>query len=76
MFLNEWLEYYNAKFQKLKQGITLYGKVSHKPILLLSVIHQIEKGNTADNRIWLTPDLVSEFLEKFKLFQKQLNECC
>ncbi len=67
MFLNESLQYYKTQFQKLKQGITQYGKAPHKPILLLSVIHQIEKGNISDNRICLTPDLVAEFLETFKL---------
>ncbi len=67
MFLNESLQYYQSKFQKLKQGITQYGKAPHKPILLLSVIHQIEKGHITENRIYLTPDLVAEFLETFKL---------
>ena len=73
MFLNESLQYYKSKFQKLKQGITQYGKAPHKPILLLSVIHQIEKEHITDNRICLTPDLVAEFLETFKLLVHTSN---
>ena len=73
MFLNESLQYYKTQFQKLKQGITQYGKAPHKPILLLSMIHQIEKGHITDNRICLTPDLVAEFLETFKLLVHTSN---
>lgn len=61
------LQEYTLKFRKLKQGNTPFGKAPHKPVLLLAVMHQIEKGNILDNRIFLTPELVAEFLETFKL---------
>jgi putative restriction endonuclease len=67
MLLNESLHKYVPTFKRLKQGNTAYGKAPHKPILLLAVMHQIEKGHIPDNRIFLTPDLVAEFLETFKL---------
>lgn len=67
MTQNDVLQVYLSKFQKLKQGNTAYGKAPHKPILLLAVIQQIEKGNIVENRIYLTPDLVAEFIETFRL---------
>ena len=63
----ETVQKYIRQFQKLRQGNTAYGKAPHKPALLLSVIHQIEKGNILDNRIYLTPDLIAEFIETFRL---------
>lgn len=61
------LQKYTLRFQKLNQGNTPFGKAPHKPVLLLAVMRQIEKGNILDNRIFLTPELVAEFLETFKL---------
>jgi putative restriction endonuclease len=55
------LEHYLHKFQKLRQGGTPYGKAPHKPILLLSVLHQIEQGRVTDNRLYLTPEWVNLF---------------
>ena len=67
MLNNLLLKTYISKFQRLKQGNTAFGKAPHKPILLLAVIHQIEKGLITDNRLYLTPDLVTEFIETFRL---------
>ncbi len=67
MLFTESLKTYIVKFQRLKQGNTEYGKAPHKPILLLAVMNQIEKGHITDNRIYLTPDLVAEFIETFRL---------
>lgn len=67
MYQNAVLQVFIAKLQRLKQGNTVYGKAPHKPVFLLSVIHQIEKGQIVDNRIYLTPDLVAEFIETFRL---------
>jgi putative restriction endonuclease len=60
------LEHYLLKFQKLRQGGTPYGKAPHKPVLLLSVLHQIEQGRVTDNRLYLTPEWVSDFVTLFK----------
>lgn len=67
------LQTYLLKFQRLRQGNTAYGLAPHKPVLLLSVIHQIEKGNIKDNRIYLTADLVTEFIETFNLLVHTAN---
>jgi putative restriction endonuclease len=45
-----------------------YGGAPHKPILLLSVLHQIESGQISQNRIFITPELVGTF----KDFWRQL----
>jgi putative restriction endonuclease len=67
MINNNSFQKYLTKFQKLRQGNTAYGKAPHKPVLLLAVISQMEKGHIKDNHIYLTPDLVAEFIETFKL---------
>jgi putative restriction endonuclease len=54
-------DYYIKKFAKLKQGVTKYGPAPHKAVMLLSVIQAIEKGYVSDNRIYVTPLLVSLF---------------
>lgn len=38
-----------------------HGKAPHKPVLLLSVIEQIEVGNITDNQIFITAELVATF---------------
>jgi putative restriction endonuclease len=53
MLFTESLKTYISKFQRLKQGNTEYGKAPHKPVLLLAVINQIEKGQITDNRLTL-----------------------
>jgi putative restriction endonuclease len=54
-------DYYIKKFAKLKQGVTKYGPAPHKAVMLLSVIQAIEKGYVSENRIYVTPLLVSLF---------------
>ncbi len=39
------------------------GIAPHKPILLLSIIHQFELGNISDRRIYITPELTSSFAD-------------
>ena len=58
---------YKHKFEKLNRGNTSYGKAPHKPVLLLAVMQQIEKGVITDNRIYLTADLVGAFIDTFTL---------
>lgn len=37
------------------------GGAPHKPILLLSIIHEYELGRISDNRIFITPELTHTF---------------
>lgn len=67
MSQNDVLQVFISKLQRLKQGNTAFGKAPHKPVLLLSVIHQIERGHILGNHIYLTPDLIAEFIETFRL---------
>jgi len=39
----------------------------HKPVFLLSLIEQVEKGYVIDNQFQLTPELVGTFLENWRL---------
>jgi len=54
-------------FAKLKRGGTPYGIAPHKPVLLLSLTELVEKGWIADNRFYITPELVGTFLENWRL---------
>ena len=55
------LEYYLHQFTHLR--IDKKGKVEapHKPVLLLTIIHEFEQGRIRDNKIYITPELVSNF---------------
>ena len=47
---------------KFKQGVSgKLGKAPHKPILILAVIEAIEKGIITENKIYITPELLSYF---------------
>lgn len=61
------LAYYARKFQKLRQGITKYGKAPHKAVLLVSILDEIERGSITSHRIPLTPELLAEFKENWAL---------
>jgi putative restriction endonuclease len=58
----EVLGYYAKKFERLRVD-RAHGVAPHKPILLLSVMEQIERGVMAQNRIEMNPALVQTFLK-------------
>jgi putative restriction endonuclease len=60
--MTEILSKYIKAFKSLNRGFSKgIGRAPHKPILLLSIIQQIEKGNINSNRIFITPDLLLSF---------------
>jgi len=61
------LQKYLQVFAKLKRGGTRYGIAPHKPVFLLSLIEQVEKGLVTNNRFYVTPELVGTFLENWRL---------
>lgn len=61
------LEPYISAFTHLKRGVTKYGVVPHKPILLLTLIKLIDKGLVLDNRFEVNVDLVGLFQENWRL---------
>lgn len=58
----EQLIYYSKLFTKLRVD-RAHGIAPHKPILVLSVIEQIAQGKIQQNRIFLSPELISTFLK-------------
>ncbi len=38
-------------------------KAPHKPVLLLSLIHEVEEGRITDNKVFITPELLATFKE-------------
>jgi len=64
---SESLKFYLKKFTHLRQGVTKYGKAPHKPILLLTLIELLEKGEITENKIYISPELVGLFKETFAL---------
>lgn len=60
--MSEILLKYIKAFKSLNRGFTKnLGRAPHKPVLLLSIIQQIEKGSINSNRIFITPDLLLSF---------------
>jgi len=55
------LKLYIRKFQKLRTAKYKGAEAPHKPILLLAVIKNFDKGNILSNRICITPELVANF---------------
>jgi len=64
---SESLTFYRKKFTHLRQGVTKYGKAPHKPILLLTFIQLLEKGEITENKVYISPELVGLFKELFAL---------
>lgn len=60
--MSEILSKYITTFKSLNRGYSKgLGKAPHKPILLLSIIQQIDKGNINSNRVCITPELLLSF---------------
>jgi putative restriction endonuclease len=47
------------------------GVAPHKPVLLLSVIDNIEQGIIKDNKVCITPELVATFMEMWGMLVKE-----
>lgn len=62
MVPNEVFEKYRKQFHSLKRATnTNLGKAPHKPILLLSIIQLIHKGEIQINKVFITGELVIAF---------------
>jgi len=60
--VSEILSKYTTAFKSLNRGYNKkLGRAPHKPILLLALIQQIDKGNISSNRIFITPELLLSF---------------
>ena len=56
------IRYYAKQFSALRVDRSR-GIAPHKPLLLLAVIELIEQGIIPQNRIFLSPDLIAEFIK-------------
>lgn len=56
------LQYYSNKFERIRVD-TSRGFAPHKPILLLSIIEMIAKGEISENRIYITKELQDKFFK-------------
>lgn len=61
------LEKYIIAFKTLKRGVTKYGLAPHKPIMLLTLIELIDRGNLQVNEFPVSSDLVGTFKENWQL---------
>ena len=66
-------ENYLSKLSNLNRGVTKYGKAPHKPILLITIFELIEKGNITENKILITPELISTFRDNWDLLVNTEN---
>ena len=57
---------YSSQFKKLRCAyVKGMGKAPHKPILLLSIIQLISRGEITNNRIFITSDLLLAFKQNW-----------
>lgn len=68
------LSSYISKLSRLNRANTQYGKAPHKPILLLSLIELVEKGQVDNNRFYVNSDLVGTFQENWRLLVDTLHQ--
>lgn len=66
---------YIKHFSKLKRATNNGIKAPHKPILLLSILQLIKKGEITSNRIFITPELVMAFKSNWNALVTTNNTC-
>lgn len=65
--MHQTLIYYTTAFQSLNQGNTDYGPAPHKPILLLSIIDQLEQEKIITERVTTGEQLKAQFQKNWTL---------
>ena len=64
----EFITKYSTYFKNLRRAnVKGMGMAPHKPILLLSIVQLIAKGEITTNRIFITPDLLLSFRQNWML---------
>ncbi len=70
------LNKYCNDFKNLKRSFhKILGKAPHKPILLLSVLQLIRKGEIISNRIEISPELVLAFKSNWQALVTTKHDC-
>ena len=67
MATDKTLAYYIFCFKNLHRAAN-FGGAPHKPVLLLAIIHNVEQGLIANEKIFITPDLVGAFKSQWRTF--------
>ncbi len=60
------LNHYIRAFQKLHISRSK-GSAPHKPILLISVLDEMENGTISENKVFISPELVARFKENWAI---------
>ena len=68
---NTYIKYFTKLNRATNNGI----KAPHKPILLLSVLQLVKKGEITSNRIFITPELVLAFKSNWNTLVTTNNTC-
>jgi putative restriction endonuclease len=68
---NTYIQYFTKLNRATNNGI----KAPHKPILLLSILQLIRKGEITSNRIFITPELVLAFKSNWNTLVTTNNIC-
>lgn len=68
---NTYIKYFTKLNRATNKGI----KAPHKPILLLSILQLIRKGEITSNRIFITPELVLAFKSNWNTLVATNNIC-
>lgn len=72
MFENESIKWTKA-FCEVKRANTPYGLAPHKPIFLLTLLDAFDKGLIRENKILLSPQLLSLFFGNWEILVKSKN---
>ncbi len=69
------LQKYIKQFKNLRVDRTHKVPAPHKPVLLLSVLQMYQKGTIKDDKIFITPELISMFKVNWSLLVISNNTC-
>lgn len=70
--LNTYIKYFSKLNRATNKSI---GKAPHKPVLLISILQQVQSGIITSNRIFITPELVLAFKSNWKLLVDTPHIC-
>lgn len=73
--MQEILSHYLTTFQSLNQGITTYGLAPHKPILVLSILDEMEQNRSLMEQVAVDQQLKDTFQRNWKLLVDTNHRC-
>lgn len=73
--INPQIQHWLTRLKKVRVAPTKFGKAPHKPVLIISLIELLEKGLIAENKFFVSAELVAEFKENWSLLVDSSNTC-